>query len=52
MQSGSQRKGLKGLIRFGIFAAIPLAIFSLVLIVPFARGIFLTFTNWDGFEFD
>lgn len=38
--------------RFGIFAAIPLAIFVVVLVVPFFRGVFLTFTNWDGFEFD
>jgi raffinose/stachyose/melibiose transport system permease protein len=38
--------------RFGMFAAIPLAVFSLVLIYPFAQGLFLTFTNWDGFEYD
>ncbi len=43
---------MKSLRRFGVFAAIPLAIFTLVLIVPFFRGIFLTFTNWDGFDFD
>ncbi|MFM1758349.1 MAG: hypothetical protein RL193_926 [Actinomycetota bacterium] len=35
-----------------MFAAIPLAVFSLVLIYPFAQGLFLTFTNWDGFEYD
>ena len=38
--------------RFGIFALIPLAIFGVVLVLPFVRGIFLTFTNWDGFDFD
>ena len=43
---------MKSFKRFGIFAALPLAVFALVLIVPFLRGIFLTFTNWDGFEFD
>ena len=41
-----------GLKRFGMFAAIPLAVFSVVLIYPFAQGLFLTFTNWDGFEYD
>ncbi len=41
-----------GLRRFGMFAAIPLAVFSVVLIYPFAQGLFLTFTNWDGFEYD
>lgn len=38
--------------RFGIFAAIPLGIFFVVLLFPFFRGIFLTFTDWDGFGFD
>ncbi|MEY2899872.1 MAG: hypothetical protein RL247_38 [Actinomycetota bacterium] len=52
MKSGASRTRLKGLTRFAIFGAIPLAIFALVLVVPFLRGIFLTFTNWDGFEFD
>jgi len=28
----------------------PLAIFPVVLIVPFANGFYYTFTNWDGFE--
>ena len=36
--------------KFGIFAAIPMAIFSAVLVYPFAQGFFLTFTDWDGFE--
>ena len=36
--------------RFGLFALIPLTIFTFVLVVPFFRGIFLTFTDWNGFE--
>jgi len=36
--------------RFLKFALVPLAIFSMVLVVPFANGFYLTFTNWDGFE--
>jgi raffinose/stachyose/melibiose transport system permease protein len=37
--------------KFGIFAALPLAIFSAVLVYPFGQGLFLTFTNWDGFKY-
>lgn len=37
--------------KFVIFAAIPLAIFAVVLVVPFVRGIFFTFTDWDGFDY-
>ena len=37
--------------KFGIFAALPLAIFSVVLVLPFAQGFFLTFTNWNGFKY-
>jgi raffinose/stachyose/melibiose transport system permease protein len=50
MMSGSNGS-LKHLKRFGIFAALPLGIFTLVLIVPFIRGLFLTFTDWNGFGF-
>ena len=42
-------KGRK-LARFGIFGAVPLSIFLLVLVYPFAQGFYLTFTNWNGFE--
>jgi len=35
--------------RFALFAPVPLAIFTLVLVVPFMRGIYFTFTDWDGF---
>lgn len=36
--------------RFIVFALIPLSIFILVLVVPFSRGVFFSFTDWDGFE--
>jgi raffinose/stachyose/melibiose transport system permease protein len=53
MTSKSLRNGLgKSLTRFGVFGFIPLAIFVIVLVVPFARGIFLTFTDWNGFGFE
>lgn len=38
--------------KFGIFAAIPMAIFSAVLVYPFAQGFFLTFTDWNGFKYE
>lgn len=37
--------------KFAMFGALPLAIFFVVLVVPFAQGFYLTFTNWDGFEY-
>lgn len=37
--------------RFLKFAVTPLAIFTVVLIVPFANGFYYTLTDWDGFEF-
>ena len=36
--------------RFLKFCGIPLAIFTVVLIVPFVNGVYYTFTDWDGFE--
>lgn len=42
----------KSLKKFIIFGALPLSIFSLVLVYPFSQGLFLTFTDWDGFEFE
>lgn len=36
--------------RFAVFALIPLSIFALVLVVPFVRGVYFTFTDWDGFD--
>lgn len=36
--------------KFSIFALVPLAIFIVVLVVPFFRGIYFTFTDWDGFD--
>lgn len=43
------RKDLKKFVWFG---ALPLSIFFIVLFVPFAQGIFLTFTDWDGFDYE
>ncbi len=37
---------------FAIFGLIPLMIFALVLVTPFIRGIFYTFTDWNGFEYE
>lgn len=37
---------------FAIFGLIPLVIFALVLVTPFIRGIFYTFTDWNGFEYE
>jgi raffinose/stachyose/melibiose transport system permease protein len=36
--------------KFLKFAGIPLAIFTVVLVVPFVNGFYYTFTDWDGFE--
>jgi raffinose/stachyose/melibiose transport system permease protein len=36
--------------RFLKFAGIPLAIFTVVLVVPFVNGFYYTFTDWDGFK--
>lgn len=36
--------------RFATFALIPLAIFTIVLVVPFSRGLYFSFTDWNGFE--
>ena len=44
-------KTKKSLKKFGIFAALPLSIFFIVLAVPFGQGLFLTFTDWDGFSY-
>ena len=35
---------------FCIFAGPATVLFTLVVVVPFLYGIFLTFTNWDGFS--
>jgi raffinose/stachyose/melibiose transport system permease protein len=45
-------KAAKGLKKFLLFGALPIVIFTFVLIVPFGQGLFFTFTNWDGFEFN
>lgn len=43
---GSKRTAKK----FLQFSFVPLAIFTIVLIVPFVNGVYYTFTDWDGFE--
>jgi raffinose/stachyose/melibiose transport system permease protein len=37
--------------KFLTFGAIPLSIFLAVLVYPFAQGLFLTFTDWNGFKY-
>lgn len=44
-------KTIRELKKFSLFALIPLLIFSIVLVVPFLRGIYFTFTDWDGFDY-
>jgi raffinose/stachyose/melibiose transport system permease protein len=36
--------------KFIKFSGIPLAIFTIVLVVPFVNGLFYTFTDWNGFK--
>jgi len=36
--------------RFAVFALLPLSVFALVLVVPFGRGVYFTFTDWNGFD--
>jgi raffinose/stachyose/melibiose transport system permease protein len=36
--------------KFMKFAGLPLAIFTVVLVIPFVNGFYYTFTDWDGFE--
>ena len=36
--------------KFLKFAGVPLAIFTVVLVIPFINGFYYTFTDWDGFE--
>lgn len=36
--------------KFMKFAGVPLAIFTVVLVVPFVNGFYYTFTDWDGFK--
>jgi raffinose/stachyose/melibiose transport system permease protein len=38
--------------KFAIFALFPLTVFLFVLVFPFIRGIFFTFTDWDGFGYE
>ena len=42
----------RSLKKFMKFAGLPLAIFTVVLVVPFVNGFYYTFTDWDGFKVD
>ncbi|MEY2908785.1 MAG: sn-glycerol-3-phosphate transport system permease protein U [Pseudomonadota bacterium] len=48
----SPSRVLREVRKFAVFGLIPLAVFLLVLVVPFIRGIFFTFTDWNGFEYE
>jgi raffinose/stachyose/melibiose transport system permease protein len=37
--------------KFLTFGVVPISIFLAVLVYPFAQGLFLTFTNWNGFKY-
>ena len=47
----SQSKRKKAIGKFFAFGALPLTIFTGVLVYPFMQGLFLTFTDWDGFDY-
>ena len=47
----SQSKRTKSFTKFLSFGAAPLIIFIGVLVYPFMQGLFLTFTDWDGFDY-
>lgn len=47
----SQSQPKKTIRKFFEFGAIPLTIFTGVLVYPFMQGLFLTFTDWDGFAY-
>lgn len=47
----SNQKRTKQIKKFLTFGAVPLSIFLAVLVYPFAQGLFLTFTDWNGFKY-
>jgi len=47
---GAKVPSVRATKRFFKFAAIPLSIFVVVLVIPFINGFYYTFTDWDGFE--
>ena len=47
----SESKRSKAIGKFFVFSALPLTIFTGVLVYPFLQGLYLTFTDWDGFEY-
>jgi raffinose/stachyose/melibiose transport system permease protein len=46
----SQSKRKKAIGKFFAFGALPLTIFTGVLVYPFMQGLYLTFTDWNGFD--
>jgi raffinose/stachyose/melibiose transport system permease protein len=50
MNKENQVRSARSLKKFMKFAGLPLAIFIVVLVVPFVNGFYYTFTDWDGFE--
>jgi raffinose/stachyose/melibiose transport system permease protein len=50
MNKENQVRSARSLKKFMKFAGLPLAIFTVVLVVPFVNGFYYTFTDWDGFE--
>ena len=49
-EQGTPVTSVRSAKKFATFAGIPLAIFTMVLVVPFVNGFYYTFTDWDGFE--
>jgi len=47
----SQSKRKKAIGKFFAFGAVPLSIFIGVLVYPFMQGFYLTFTDWNGFDY-
>jgi raffinose/stachyose/melibiose transport system permease protein len=41
----------KQLKKFSLFGLLPIAIFLVVLALPFGQGLYLTFTDWNGFDY-
>jgi raffinose/stachyose/melibiose transport system permease protein len=46
-----QHQRSRSIKKFLTFGAIPLSIFLAVLVYPFVQGLYLTFTDWNGFSY-
>jgi raffinose/stachyose/melibiose transport system permease protein len=49
-EGGAQVISARKTKKFLKFSGVPLAIFTIVLVVPFVNGFFYTFTDWNGFK--